>query len=458
MSRSIDEEKATMNTKRFTGMQAFWFMWLGLLLSFTGSSLTRFGLSVWTFEQTRNPEAYSTLLFFATIPLAVGSLFAGPLVDRWNRRTVLIISNIIASLPTLVIMLLYFTDQMAIWHLYVALFINGVANAFILPAFDASIRMLVPQEQLGRASGLSQMVQSLGTIIAPPIAGLMLVQLGLGSIFITDFITVLSAVLALIVIFIPQPVDSTRPQNNSVWQDFLFGLRYIVERPPFVFLMAYLTLIVFAQSFVYALSGPLVLAFGTEESLGLVYGAFGFGGLVGAVLVSTTGGTPRRMNGILIGAVVMGVAAIVTSLRANAVWVGAGVFLFGLAMTYLIALNRTIYQEKAAPEVLGRVFSFRIVIGVGAQAAGLLLAGFLTANVFEPGMQEGGLLAPVFGTLLGTGEGRGSALLILLVGVVIIGVTLVSALIPSLRLLEDRLTSPTTEPSTMSEHEVPAPS
>jgi MFS family permease len=98
-----------MRLRPFTGMTAFWLTWLGLLLSFTGSGLTRFGVSVWVFEQTRDPQAFSALLFFATIPLAVGSLIAGPLVDRWNRRTVLIVSNVVASLPTLLIMLLYFT-------------------------------------------------------------------------------------------------------------------------------------------------------------------------------------------------------------------------------------------------------------------------------------------------------------------------------------------------------------
>lgn len=427
-----------MPVARFTGMSAFWLTWFGLLLSFTGSSLTRFGLSVWVFEQTRDPEAYSTLLFFATIPLAFGSLVAGPLVDRWNRRQVLIVGNLVASLPTLVIMLLFFLDQLTIWHLYVALFINGLANAFILPAFDASIRMLVPKEQLGRASGMSQMIQSLGTIVAPPIAGLMLVQLGLGSIFITDFMTVMAAVLILTVVVIPQPGDGAKPVS-SVWQDFVFGLRYIGERPPFVFLMSFLTLVIFAQSFVYALSGPLVLAFGDEATLGLVYGAFGIGGLIGAVLVGVTGGTPRRMHGILLGTLGMAVGAIVCSLRPTLLWTGGGVFLFGLSMMYMISLNRTIYQEKAAPEVLGRIFAFRVAIGVGTQAIGLLLAGWLAASVFEPAMQASGGLAAVFGGLLGTGEGRGAALLILMTGVVLLVCTGIAALLPALRKLEDQL-------------------
>ncbi|MCG8347308.1 MAG: MFS transporter [Chloroflexales bacterium] len=427
-----------MRLPRFTGMSAFWLTWLGLLLSFTGSSLTRFGLSVWVFEQTRDPEAYSAILFFATIPLAFGSLVAGPLVDRWNRRQVLIVGNIVASLPTLVIMLLFFVNQLAIWHLYVALFINGLANAFILPAFDASIRMLVPKEQLGRASGMSQMIQSLGTIIAPPIAGFMLVQFGLGSVFIVDYLTVTAAVLALTVVFIPQPGDGEKPVS-SVWQDFVFGLRYITERSPFVFLMVFLTLVIFTQSFVYALSGPVVLAFGDEATLGLVYGAFGIGGLFGAVLVGITGGAKRRMNGVLLGTMGMAIGAILCSLRPDILWTGGGVFLFGLSMMYMISLNRTIYQEKAAPEVLGRIFAFRVAIGVGAQAVGLLLSGWLAANVFEPAMQAGGDLAATFGGLLDTGEGRGAALLILITGVVLLVVTVIAALLPALRNLEDHL-------------------
>jgi MFS family permease len=378
-------------------------------------------------------------LFFATIPLAIGSLFAGPLVDRWDRRRVLIISNIIASLPTLVVMLLFFTERLELWHLYLALFINGLANAFILPAFDASIRMLVPKERLGQASGLSQMVQSLGTIIAPPIAGFLLVQLGLGSIFVIDFLTVSCATLALLMVAIPHPERVLDTKRASIWQDFVFGLRYIVARPPFVFLMTFLTLVVFAQSLVYALTGPLVLSFGTEDALGVVYGAFGVGGLVGAIVVSATGGTRRRMHGILVAAVLMGIGGIFASLRADMLWISVGVFVFGLAMSCLIALNRTIYQEKAAPEVLGRVFAFRIVVGVGAQAAGLLLAGSLAANLFEPGMMESGTFVPGFGSLLGVGAGRGAALLVLLTGCAILALGVIAAVIPPLRLLEDRL-------------------
>ncbi len=265
-----------------------------------------------------------------------------------------------------------------------------------------------------------------------------MLRAGLGSVFLLNAFGFLIAILTLLVVVIPRPV-SEEQRASSVMGDFLFGLRYIAQRPSFVFLISFLTLTIFAQSFVYALSGPIVLSFGTEDTLGLVYGAFGIGGLMGAILVGATGGTRRRMNGILIGALLMGISAVFASLRAEVLWIATSIFVFGAAVTYMIALNRTIYQEKAAPDILGRIFSFRLVVGVAAQAPGILLAGWLAANLFEPQMGEGGSFADVFGVLLGVGEGRGAALLVLLTGLSLITFTMLFASVPGLRRLEDRL-------------------
>jgi MFS family permease len=424
---------------RVSGVKAFYVIWIALLLSFTASGITRFGLSVWVFDETRDPQAFSTLLFFATIPVAVGSIFAGPIADRWDRRNVLIVSNISASLPTVAIMGLYFVGQLQLWHLYVALFINGITSAFLLPTLDASIRVLVPSDKLAQASGLSQMVQSLGTIIAPPLAGVLLIEAGLGLIFVLDFVTVIAAALILWVVTIPQSPRVLDLEAKNVWQDLGFGLRYIKSQAGFVFLIGFLTLVIFAQSFVYALTGPLVLSFASETALGWVYGAFGVGGLIGAILISVTGGMRPRMYGILLSAMGMGITAILVSLRPEVMWILLGVFGFGMAMSALITLNRTIYQEHAAPEVLGRIFAFRVIVGVSAQALGLLLAGHLAAAVFEPAMLETGSLSPIFGDVLGVGVGRGAALLTLLTGLAIVILTTLCALIPALRRLEDTL-------------------
>ncbi len=420
----------------FEGQEAFWVLWAGLLVSFTGSGLTRFGVSVWVFQETRDPQAFAALLFFAVFPIALGSLVAGPLIDRWDRRTVLIVANVVASIPTLAVVVLLWFGDLQLWHLYVALFVNGLANAFVLPAFDSSIRLLVAPRRLGQASGYAQLIQTLGLVIAPPIAGVLMLSLGLGAIFLIDALTAAVAVATLLVVAIPRPAPDTA--RTSLWQEFVLGLRYVAGRPPFVFLLVHLGVVVFASAFTYALSGPIVLSFGDEGTIGLVYAAYGVGSVVGALVIGVTGGTRPRMHGIVVGAFVMSAGTVLTSLRPDALWIGLGVFVAGMAQAVLIASDRTIYQEHVALRMLGRVFSFRSVIITGSQAFGLLTAGWLAAQVFEPAMMPGGALAERL-AMFGTGPGRGSAIMLLGTGAVLGCLALTAAVVPAIRRLESRL-------------------
>ncbi len=336
-------------------------------------------------------------------------------------------------------MLLWWQGDLALWHIYLALSVNGLSNAFVLPAFDASVRLLVPRERLAQASGLSQMMQSLGVVVGPPIAGFVLVTFGLGSIFFIDIVSAGLALLALVLVHIPMPERPVTSLRRSVWHDFVIGLRYVVERPAFLFLSVFLALTVFGSAFVYALSGPLVLGLGDEAAIGLVYAAFGVGGVVGALALGVWGGPERRIPGILIATLAVGLGTTLTGLRPNLVWIGIVITLLGAAQALMLALHRLVFQEHGAPEVLGRVFAFRLVLTAAAQAVGIVVAGSLAAHVFEPAMAAGGALEPWLGPLIGSGEGRGAAFMLVLVGLGIIAVTLVSASSRRVRRLEDGL-------------------
>lgn len=423
---------------RFTGMRAFWAIWTGLLVSFTGSGFTRFALSVWVYQDSRDAEAFALLLFFGIIPISIGSLVAGPLVDRWDRKRVLFVSTALARIPTLVVMLLWWHGSLDLWHVYLAVAVNGLANAFVLPAFDASVRMLVPNERLGRASGFSQLIQSLGVVVGPPLAGFFLVAFGLGSIFAVDIASAALALLALAFARVPNPVR-TLARGAGVWQEFVIGLRYVAERPAFVFLAGFLALTVFGSSFLYALSGPLVLGFGDEATLGMVYAAYGVGAVAGALAIGGWGGPARRIPGILIATLILGIGTVLIAVRADPLWVTVIIVILGASQAVLLALNRVVFQEHAAAEVLGRVFAFRMVLTATAQAGGIVLAGSLAARVFEPAMAPGGALEAWFGPLLGSGEGRGAALLLVVIGVGLAVLALASSASARVRHLEDGL-------------------
>jgi MFS transporter, DHA3 family, macrolide efflux protein len=406
------------------GMAAFWLAWAGLLASFTGSGLTRFGLSVWIYQETRDAQAFALLLFFGIIPLSIGALIAGPLVDRWDRRRILMASSVLARAPTLVVMLLWWQGGLELWHIYAALIVNGLSNAFVLPAFDASVRMLVPAERLAQASGYTQLLQSLGVVVGPPLAGLMLAGFGLGSVFAVDLATALVALIALALVRIPNPARPVGGGLRAIWSDFVIGLRYVLERPAFTFLSAFLAVTVFGSAFVYALSGPLVLGLGNEATIGLAYAAFGVGGVAGALALGAWGGPKRRIPAILTATLVVGVGTSLLGLRPDVVWIMAVIGLLGAAQAVMLALHRLVFQEHGAPEVLGRVFAFRLVVTAAAQAAGIVTAGSLAARVFEPAMAAGGALQPWLGPILGSGEGRGAGLMLVIVGLGMVIVTL----------------------------------
>ena len=398
-----------------------------------------FGLSVWVFQETGSATAYSTLIFFAIIPSAIGALFSGPYVDRWNRRQVLIWSDVIASLSTLGILLLFYTNMLQQWQLYIALSINGLANAFFLPAFNASVPLLVPSEYLSRASGLAQMSGALIPIIAPALAGVLMTGLGLGAIFIADFITFLLGILSLRVVLIPQPATSKDVADYSFLGDLVFGLRYVWRHRSLVYLMAFMALFTFLNGVLAALMGPLVMSFAGAQMFGVVYAGLGAGALISGGLLSIWGGPRRRMSGILMGTVVAGVGATIAGIWADVVVITAGIFLFGTGFMFLSALSYVIYQAKVAPGVLGRIFALSTVSALAAQSISVLGAGPLATHIFEPLLVESGSLADSMGRLIGVGPGRGIGLIYVSVGAIILLLALVATVTPGIRLLEDDL-------------------
>jgi MFS family permease len=400
--------------------------------------MTRFGLGFWVFGETRDAVAYTTLLLFAVLPLGIGSLVAGPLVDRLSRTRVMVVANAVASMSTLAVALLYFAGGLELWHLAIALSVNGVANAFILPALESSVPLLVSKEGLGKAAGLTQIVQSLEVILAPALAGLVVGTLGLGAIFLVDFVTFGASILALLVSFVPR--TKRRGEDAGFVAEFSFGVAYIRRRPGFLYLMGVLTLVVFLLPGVgYALVTPLVMTFSTEQAAGLVVSGFGIGSLLGGIVLSVWGGPKRRMHGILAAMLIAGLATTVVGFRESELLMAAGFSIVGACFVVIVGLNRVIWQTKADPDVLGRVFALRVALGVGAQSLGIFVAGPLAERVFGPLMAAGGALTGSVGRVIGVGPGRGMALIYLLVGVALVAVALASALTPGVRRLEDRI-------------------
>jgi DHA3 family macrolide efflux protein-like MFS transporter len=419
-------------------MRAFIFIWVGQFVSLLGTGMSRFALTIWAFQITGEATALALVGFFSFAPSIVISPIAGALVDRWNRKLVMILSDLAAGLMTIVVLLLYATGNLEIWHLYVTGFIAAIFEPFQWPAFSAAMSTMVPKEQYGRANGLVSLADSVSTIVAPLLAGALLVAIGLGGILAIDIVTFLFAIGSILLVKIPQPARSAEGEasRGNLWQDSIYGFRYIWRRKSLLGIQLTFTISNFFGSMAMILVAPMILARTGNNSLmlGTVQSAMGVGGVVGGLAMSFWGGPKPRIHGVLAGFILFGIFgnALMGIGQTMQVWVAAG-FIGLLILPFINGSNQSIWQAKVAPDLQGRVFATRRLIAQIAGPIGLLLAGPLADRVFEPAMQAGGALADSWGWLVGVGPGAGMGLLIVVTGLLAALAGVVGYVIPQIR-------------------------
>ena len=426
------------------GMTAFTIIWIGQFLSLLGTSMTRFALTIWAFQVTGEATALALVGFFSFAPVIIFSPIAGALVDRWNRKFVMILSDLAAGLSTVAVLLLYATGRLEIWHLYVAGAFAGAFESFQFPAFSAAMSMLVPKAQYGRANGLVSLADSTTTIVAPILAGILLGIVGIAGIMAIDIVTFVVAVLAVLLVAVPQPTRSAEGLAGvgSLWSESLYGFRYIWRRKSLLGVQLTFTISNFFGSIGMILIAPMILARtgNNELVLGTVQSAFGVGGLVGGLIMTAWGGPRQRVQGVLLGFIGSSLLGLIPIGLGQTVFVwSAAAFCFMFFLPITNGSNQALWQAKVAPDVQGRVFSARRLIAQVSGPLGMLLAGPLADRVFEPAMQGDTWLSATLGPFFGTGAGAGMALLIVIAGALGITAGLVGYALPVVRTVDTRL-------------------
>ncbi|MDX2140671.1 MAG: MFS transporter [Chloroflexota bacterium] len=412
----------------------------GQFISITGSAMTRFGLSVWAWEQTEQATALALVNFFGVLPLLLLSPVAGALVDRWNRKLTMMLSDLGAGVATIGIFILFSAGQLEIWHLYVAAFISGAFEVFQWPAYSAAIALMAPKAQYTRANALFGLAESAATVLAPSLAaalfvgltlGAQRIEIGLQGILLIDIITFSAAIGTLLLIHVPQPARS--PEQAAVQPNLLhesiFGFRYIFSRPSLLGLqLTFMSCNLFTAAAL-TLITPLILSRtgNDEQALGIVQSMVGIGGILGGLLLTAWGGPKRKVIGVLGSWVVFGVGCLLLFGvgRGLLVWVIASL-VNALTAPIINGSNQSIWQSKVPPDIQGKVFSIRRLIAWFVNPIAALIIGPLTDQVVEPGFRDGGALASAFGWLVGTGPGAGMAFIMVLCALGIVLVCLVA--------------------------------
>ncbi|MFO7698449.1 MAG: MFS transporter [Anaerolineae bacterium] len=414
-----------MARKGINGFRAFLVIWFGQLVSLTGSGLTGFALGVWVYLSTGSTTLFALIQLVSTLPTIVIGPIAGALVDRWDRRHAMILSDAGAALCTLTIVLLLATDRLELWHLYVLLGISSSFAAFQWPAYSAATTLMVPKEQYGRAAEMVQLAEAAAQIIAPVTAGVLVGAILVQGVMTIDLATFAVALLTLLLVRVPRPARAEAPEGGraSLLAEAGYGWRYIRARSGLFGLLVLFAAINFCTSMVTLLFTPLVLGFSTTALLGLLTSVGGAGFLSGSILMSVWGGPKRKVLGVYGGEILIGTVLVVLGLTLNPIILGACAFLGFGAMPIINGCSQAIWQVKTAPDVQGRVFSFRRVISYSTIPLAYLLAGPLADRVFNPLLADDGAWAGSLGRVIGVGPGRGIGALFIALGLATLAIT-----------------------------------
>ena len=422
-------------------MRTFYIIWFGQLISTLGSGLTGFALGIWVYQQTGSTTMFALSILSYMVPSIFLSPVAGALVDRWNRRWAMILSDSGAGLSTLAIFLLANSGNLQIWHVFVATFFMSAFSTIQWPAYSAATTMLVPKEQLGRAGGMVQIGQAISQLVSPAVAGALFVAYGLQGIVIVDFATFLFAVTTLFLIVIPEPEKTTKPEDGktSLWQEMKLGWTFITERKGLLYLLLYFASVNFTFGLFGPLITPMMLELGTPDQVGYVSSAIGIGMLIGTLVMSIWGGPKRRIYGILFSGIWQGLCGLFMGAQPSLVLIAVVGFLLMMAMPIMNGSSQALWQTKTPPDIQGRVFSVRRMIAQFTAPIATIIVGPLVDYVMQPAMNPGGALASSVGRMIGVGAGRGQAFVFVLTGLFTIIFSVAALANPRLRLVEDEL-------------------
>jgi MFS family permease len=418
----------------------FYLIWFGQLVSLVGSGMTSFALSLWVYQQSGSITQFALINVFAILPHLLLSPLAGAVIDRSSRRLILILSDSLAACSTIFLAVLFFTDQIAIWHIFLAVSLNAAAGSFQWPAFMASMTLLVSKGQLGRANGMLQFNRAAAEIFSPMLAGVLISQINIFGILMIDLATFLAAVITLSMARIPQPIRQVREKpvpRNTFWQDCKSGFHFIHGQSGLRWLVGFTALSNFFWGMVGALLVPMILEFAAPDQVGLILSTAGVGLLCGSLLMSSWGGSQRKIKGALIFEALSAVGFILMGARPWVWMIAAGAFCAHFTIAIVQGSVMAIWQLKVPAEAQGRVFAAQQMITRSMAPLALLCAGPLADGVIKPLLSSTPNLNSMSSSWILAGDGQKMAVIFMGMAVAKLLLVLTGVLNSQLRKVED---------------------
>ena len=423
----IDENSVEENT----GIARFHPVWFSQFIPALAGGLINFGVAVWVFQTTASVTALALVGMSFVIPRACSSLFAGAMVDRHGPRRAILLGNLGAMIAIAPSLFLFSTGQLAVWHICVSIALASGFQSLLWPAVLASIPVLVGKKHFVRANGILQASNAVTGIVAPLIAGVVMVRYSVGGVLLIGLVLYFAAIPALALTRIPHPEKSKEPgQSRSFIREINDSWTFLrLERDLFRLIVIF-GLFTFVISIASILLKPLVLSFASASALGTVISIGGVGMLLGSLAVTMSGKGPTSIKEVMLLLTVVGLCLTVAGSRPMIVLIAIATFLYSVTMPVVSSGIQAIIQTRVPADLQGRMHATLAAVGFTTMPFAYLLAGPLADYVFNPLMVDGGVLASSVGRIIGVGESRGVGLLYIVLGAVMVGLSIIGQLEP----------------------------
>jgi len=362
-------------------MRKFIPIWSAQIFSLLGSGLVQFALVWWITQKTGSAALLATATLVAVLPEVFLSPFTGALVDRWNRRKVMIVADLSIALITLALAVLFALNLAETWHIFVVMFFRAVGGTFHWPAMQASTSLMVPEKHFSRVAGINQALRGSLAIIAPPLGALLMTLLPIYQVIGVDVLTAIIAVTPLLFIRIPQPVRADASEMitpKALWKDMAEGVRYMKTWKG----LLYLIMIAAILNFLLAPSGTLSPLMVTQHfkagvwELSILDSVAGVGIVIGGVLLGIWGGFKSKIVTSLSGVIGIGFGVFLFGVTpGNMFWLGVvAMALLGFMSPMANGPLHAILQSRVPAEMQGRVMGATNSICMAMMPLSMLVA------------------------------------------------------------------------------------
>lgn len=409
-------------------LRSFLLLWSSQTVSELGTAMTNYALIIWVYGQKGTASSITLLTICSFLPTILFRFIAGTLADRWDKKRIMLLADLLAACGTATVLALYSFSALRIWHLYLINALLSFMNAFQTPASFVATSLLVPKKHYTRVSGLQSFSGSVVSILAPALGSVLLAFGGMTLVLICDLAS-FSVAFFVLLFFIKIPEIDQPPEKNRepLVKSCLVGIRYLRDHTAILHITLFLAVINFlAKLGNDGMISPFVLGRtgNDQQALGMVQSAVALGLLVGSVLVTLMKPAKNKTKVVFVTCALVFSGNVVQSLSLLPLaWCIAafGSYLMAVVMN---ANLTAVMREKVPPEMQGRVFSAKDTLQNCTIPLGLFFGGVLADYVFEPLMAVDSPMQKALSGLFGSGSGSGIAVIFFCVGILGIAISL----------------------------------